>query len=1126
MRVWVESNDIQIVMIQEPYAKTVAWQGWKWHRTDFRSKTVTWVKSDIAATLDESRSTGNITWITIPSDKGTINIVNVYDEPAGAGKASKWNAVFHDLQSTKPKILLLAGDLNAKNMAWGADSDDVRGVKIIDDCSSEGILLGNDPSAGPTFVGPMGSSWVDLTLYRGCHIGMWVVHEDESLSDHAYISFSLQTGSIKKRSSRAVYDYARANWGRIEDKLRDWHLGPLDERTQLEIEAVKLQTVMSEACRENIPRKVVVEGETTWWNAELAKARADSRKQRKEYQNTRNPDNRHTKALAWKAARTVYKTLVKKAKQAALSEVISTLCEKESWSRVWESLRKLSAGKGETGIWCEDATYTTDGDTIDENLLAKYHPQCDVAELANLELWQKQVASDRADSTASSVAAITVLEVSETVRAMKNGKACGGDAIPNEALKAANDGMADRLARLYTKCVEQGYFPNIWKIAKVVWLPKPKGGYRPISLLPAFGRVFDKILDARLKNWMERTGAVSERQYGFREGRDTVMAISKIIGDIQCKRKKEHSMVVLLDLSNAFNMAWPPHVYEELREAKVPLYLRRVVASFMTDRKIQSGRISMDMKRGCPQGSSMGPTLWILSMQSWFRALGDETEKVKTQAYADDQCIVVSGSSVKKIEATWSEVWDKCRKWEVAAKMSYNLAKTEMLFVPAGRKVRTPVISVGAARVEASDKISYLGVTLDWRLDFAGHIAEIRKKASKLAPRFKALLRSRSDFTKDTARVIYDRVVRPGLLYGAEIWGSRAAFSASRKQLLITQRMFLRSLVPCYATTSTQALMVIAGTIPLHIEAERINKAYEEQPRECKLKQIVSRWNFAELQTFSDSACRREEMSRHVELYVDYSSIKRATAYALKERGNIITGHCEASGTGNDTVGGELEAIQKGLEVLQLQNAHIDVFSDSREALNLVARVKANASIVANIQAKLRELLIANSVTLNWLQSANNPADQVLKHIPPYRHTETESRKERKRRWEQWALGKWQTEWYSTDKGRELHGRCSEIGTDRLPLTFKGVQLATGHGNFGAYLDRFALVAESAKCKCGEANETLQHILESCSLNNRIAARRTLARNQWAFRTDRITDTDAVRCWNELADEMLETEDV
>lgn len=80
-------------------------------------------------------------------------------------------------------------------------------------------------------------------------------------------------------------------------------------------------------------------------------------------------------------------------------------------------------------------------------------------------------------------------------------------------------------------------------------------------------------------------------------------------------------MIVLLDLSKAFNMAWPPQIYSELAKAKAPLYLRKVVASFMTDRRITSGRIEMSMQRGCPQGSSMGPTLWLMAMQSWFAAM-------------------------------------------------------------------------------------------------------------------------------------------------------------------------------------------------------------------------------------------------------------------------------------------------------------------------------------------------------------------------------------------------------------------------------------------------------------------------------------------------------------------------
>lgn len=39
----------------------------------------------------------------------------------------------------------------------------------MDDCAAEGLLVANDPNSDPTFVGPMGVGWVDVTLYRGCN---------------------------------------------------------------------------------------------------------------------------------------------------------------------------------------------------------------------------------------------------------------------------------------------------------------------------------------------------------------------------------------------------------------------------------------------------------------------------------------------------------------------------------------------------------------------------------------------------------------------------------------------------------------------------------------------------------------------------------------------------------------------------------------------------------------------------------------------------------------------------------------------------------------------------------------------------------------------------------------------
>jgi len=76
--------------------------------------------------------------------------------------------------------------------------------------------------------------------------------------------------------------------------------------------------------------------------------------------------------------------------------------------------------------------------------------------------------------------------------------------------------------------------------------------------------VLDKILDNRLRDWIEKANAVSADQFGFREGRNTISAIKQLIRTVENKPVNHHALIVLLDLSNAFNMALPPQVSEQL----------------------------------------------------------------------------------------------------------------------------------------------------------------------------------------------------------------------------------------------------------------------------------------------------------------------------------------------------------------------------------------------------------------------------------------------------------------------------------------------------------------------------------------------------------------------------------
>lgn len=154
-----------------------------------------------------------------------------------------------------------------------------------------------------------------------------------------------------------------------------------------------------------------------------------------------------------------------------------------------------------------------------------------------------------------------------------------------------------------------------------------------------------------------------ERQYGFRKATGTIEALGNLTEKMERnKREGLHTLVIALDLENAFNTATENEVIKELLEKKAYRRLVRMCGSFMEDRKVKSEGIKVDVYKGCPQGSSLGPTLWLVNMNRWCRKMNilknemlreinvdkgeeeywDRSESINIQAYADDQVILMT----------------------------------------------------------------------------------------------------------------------------------------------------------------------------------------------------------------------------------------------------------------------------------------------------------------------------------------------------------------------------------------------------------------------------------------------------------------------------------------------------
>ena len=101
-------------------------------------------------------------------------------------------------------------------------------------------------------------------------------------------------------------------------------------------------------------------------------------------------------------------------------------------------------------------------------------------------------------------------------------KASGPDCIPVVVLKNCEPELSYILAELFNKCLKESCFPDCWKVSSVVPVFKNVGersaakNYCPVSLLSVVSKVFDKLVNNRIVDHVEKCGIFSDFQYGFR----------------------------------------------------------------------------------------------------------------------------------------------------------------------------------------------------------------------------------------------------------------------------------------------------------------------------------------------------------------------------------------------------------------------------------------------------------------------------------------------------------------------------------------------------------------------------------------------------------------------------------
>ena len=135
-------------------------------------------------------------------------------------------------------------------------------------------------------------------------------------------------------------------------------------------------------------------------------------------------------------------------------------------------------------------------------------------------------------------------------------KASGPDCIPVVILKNCEPELSDVL----DKCLKESCFPDFRKVLSVVPVFKNVGesstakNYHPVILLSEVSKVFEKLVNNRIVDHVEKCGLFSEFQYGFRSSVSTADLL-KVISDriVRAFNRSGATRAVALDIPRAFD---------------------------------------------------------------------------------------------------------------------------------------------------------------------------------------------------------------------------------------------------------------------------------------------------------------------------------------------------------------------------------------------------------------------------------------------------------------------------------------------------------------------------------------------------------------------------------------------